>query len=459
MSSAESAAAAPADQKRPHILQLALPSIAANLMFSLVAMVQTKFVGAMGASAVAAVGAGQRVFFALQAVLMAIGVGTTALVSRAWGAGQYEEAGRITISSLIVGAVAGAFITVTGMVFSRQIADLFGLDDYTANLASRNIFWLSAFICGFAIDIIFSSALRAAGNVWTPLLFGLAVNLVNLPLLYSFIFGRFGAPKMGPAGAAFASGLSFTLCGIVLLFVWSRQRLTIRFHGSELWRADRYRHLFHIGYPVAIEQLVMQAGFFLFLSLIGHFYGTDAFAAYNVGVNMLNAGMVIGFGFSIAGSTLVGQNLGAGDVEAATRSGWRACLMAVGAMAVVGLIVVFNAPGLARFFLGSDSAAVQFATEFTYILAAMLPLLGVDMAIGGSLRGAGDTRFPLMSSFLGLIGMRCGLAAIFTAMHLPVVWVYSSIIGDYVLKGSLLIWRFKSGRWKHAIRARLAAAR
>lgn len=444
--------------QRPHILQLALPSIAANLMFSLVAMVQTKFVGGMGASAVAAVGAGQRVFFALQAVLMAIGVGTTALVSRSWGAGQHEEASRITMCSLVMGAAAGAVITLVGVVFSRQIADLFGLDEYTANLASRNIFWLSAFICGFAIDIIFSSALRAAGNVWTPLLFGLAVNLVNLPLLYSFIFGKFGAPRMGPAGAAFASGVSLTLCGLVLLFLWSRQRLTIKFLSGDVWNADRYRHLFHIGYPVAIEQLVMQAGFFLFLSLIGHFYGTEAFAAYNVGVNMLNAAMVMGFGFSIAGATLVGQNLGAGDLEAAARSGWRACGMAVSAMAAVGLIVVFNAPGLARFFLGEDQVGVQRATEFTYILAAMLPLLGVDMAIGGSLRGAGDTRFPLMSSFLGLIGMRCGLAATFTALHLPVVWVYSSIIGDYILKGSLLIWRFKSGRWKHAIKARLAAA-
>ena len=130
-------------------------------MFSLVVLVQTKFVGSLGASAVAAVGAGQRVFFALQAVFTAIGVGTTALVARSWGAGQQEEAGRITITSLLVGAAAGALITVTGIVFSRHIADLFGLDDYTGNLASRNIFWLSAFICGFAIDIIFSGALRA----------------------------------------------------------------------------------------------------------------------------------------------------------------------------------------------------------------------------------------------------------------------------------------------------------
>jgi Na+-driven multidrug efflux pump len=85
-------------------------------------------------------------------------------------------------------------------------------------------------------------------------------------------------------------------------------------------------------------------------------------------------------------------------------------------------------------------------------------LLGVDMAIGGSLRGAGDTRFPLITSFLGLIGMRCALAAMFAMFHLPVVWVYCSIIGDYMLKGSMLIWRFKSGHWKHALAKRLIAA-
>jgi putative MATE family efflux protein len=380
------------------------------------------------------------------------------LVSRAWGAGQQEEESRLTSSSLVFGAMVGLFLMLCGMAFSHQIAGIFGLDDNTTQLASHNIFWLGTFIIGFAIDIILSSALRAAGNAWTPLLFGLAVNLVNLPLLYTFIFGKFGAPKMGPAGAPFASGLSFVLCGAVLVFLWTRQKLTIKFIPGDLFRRERYRRLLHIGYPVALEQVVLQSGFFLFLTLIGRFYGTEAFAAYNVGVNMLNAAMVVGFGFSVAGSTLVGQHLGAGDLNGAARSGWRACSMAVLAMTIIGLIVVVNAPALAHFFLGADQVAVLRTTEFTYIMAAMLPLLGVDMAIGGSLRGAGDTRFPLIASFLGLIAMRCGLAATFALSHLPVVWVYGSIIGDYMLKGSLLIWRFRSGRWKHVLPSRVAIA-
>ncbi len=447
-----------AEYKRPTIWQLAVPSIMANLMFSMVAMVQTKFVGSMGAPAVAAVGAGQRVFFALQALLMAIGVGTTALVARSWGAGQREEASRITSASLMFGALVGLLLMIFGMLFSRQIAEIFGLDEGTAQLASRNIFWLATFIIGFAIDIILSSALRAAGNAWTPLLFGLAVNVLNLPLLYAFILGNWGAPRMGAAGAPFASGLSFVLCGAVLVSLWMRQKLTIKFYPGDIFKEARYQRLLHIGYPVALEQLVLQFGFFLFMSLIGHYYGTEAFAAYNVGVNMLNAAMVVGSGFSIAGATLVGQHLGAGDVEGATRSGWRACGMAVAAMSLIGLLIVINASGLAQFFLGSDKIAVERTTEFTYIMGAMLPLLGVDMAIGGSLRGAGDMRFPLMTSFLGLIGVRCALAATFAVFHLPVVWVYSSIIGDYMLKGSLLIWRFRSGHWKHALAKRVAAA-
>jgi putative MATE family efflux protein len=456
MTTTDAAADRPVPYQRPTIWQLAVPSITANLMFSMVAMIQTKFVGGLGAPAVAAVGAGQRVFFALQALLMAIGVGTTALVARSWGANQRDEASRITSSSLMLGGLVGLILMIFGMVFSHKIAEIFGLDESTTQLASRNIFWLSTFIIGFAIDIILSSALRAAGNAWTPLLFGLAVNLVNLPLLYVFILGNFGAPRMGASGAPFAGGLSFVLCGAVLVTLWVRQKLTIKFIPGDIFNLARYRRLLHIGYPVALEQIVLQFGFFLFLSLIGRYYGTESFAAYNVGVNMLNAAMVVGAGFSIAGATLVGQHLGAGDVEGAARSGWRACGMAVAAMSVIGLIIAFNAPALAHFFLGSDQIAVQRTTEFTYIMAAMLPLLGVDMAIGGSLRGAGDTRFPLMTSFLGLIGVRCALAATFASFHLPVIWVYSSIIGDYMLKGSLLIWRFRSGRWKHALSNRAA---
>ena len=83
---------------------------------------------------------------------------------------------------------------------------------------------------------------------------------------------------------------------------------------------------------------------------------------------------------------------------------------------------------------------------------AMMPLLAVDFSIGGSLRGAGDTRFPLMATMLSLIVVRCGLAALATYLGMPVVWVYAALVGDYLLKATMLIWRFQRGRWKTVVR-------
>ena len=118
------------------------------------------------------------------------------------------------------------------------------------------------------------------------------------------------------------------------------------------------------------------------------------------------------------------------------------------AMGALGLLVIAFARELATFFLGDEPLTITYTVQFTYLLGAMMPLLAVDFAIGGALRGAGDTRFPLMATIRGLRVRRGGLAAIFTYMGLPVFWVYAALVGDYLLKGSLLIWRFHSGRWK-----------
>lgn len=445
----ESAAGVSAEQaERPSIWQLAFPSILGNLSYTIVGVVQTKFVGELGAQALAAVGAGQRVFFAMQAILMAVSVGTTALVARAWGAGDYTEASRVTMASLVLASAFSLVVTVFGVFFAPSVAGVFGLDPHTLALAAENIRWLCIFNVAFAVNFILSAALRASGDAWTPLWISGAVNIINLPLLYVLVFGKYGFPEMGVAGAAVAAGLSFTVGGILLLGLWMQQKFRVKHVGGGWWRAARLRRLLDIGYPAAVEQVVFQIGFFIFLMIIGNFYGTEAFAAYNIGINMLMICMTVGFGFSIAGSTLVGQHLGANDPAGAARSGWRSAGMAILAMGALGLLVIAFARELATFFLGDEPLTITYTVQFTYLLGAMMPLLAIDFAIGGALRGAGDTRFPLMVTILGLLGMRCGLAAIFTYMGLPVFWVYAALVGDYLLKGSLLIWRFHSGRWK-----------
>jgi len=437
--------------RRPGIWELALPSILGNLSYTVVGMVQTKFIAELGAEGLAAVGAGQRIFFAMQAILMAVSAGTTALVARAWGAGDYEEASRVTMASLVLGGVMAAFIAVLGIAFATPVASVFGLDQATLEMASLNIRWLSAFNVVFAAMFVLSAALRASGDAWTPLWMSVGVNIMNIPLLYAFIFGRWGMPEMGVAGAAIAAGISFSIGVGILLIMWVKQKFRVKHVSSGWWRRRRLKQLLDIGYPAALEQGVFQIGFFVFLMMIGNFYGTEAFAAYNIGVNLLAVCMTVGFGFSIAGSTLVGQHLGANDHEGAARSGWRSMLFAILSMGFLGAVIALFAEEMAIFFLGDIGLTITYTVQFIYILGAMMPLLAVEFSIGGALRGAGDTRFPLMATIIGLLVMRCGLAAGATYMGLPVVYVYAAIIGDYIVKGAMLVWRFRRGKWKTVV--------
>lgn len=430
---------------------LAFPSILGNVAFSAVVLVQTKFVGVLGAEALAAVGVGQRVFFAMQAVLIAVSAGTTALVARAWGAGDHKEASRVTMASLVLAGLFALVMMGVGVTAARPVASLFGLDPVTLDLAASNIRMFSWFNLAFAVNFILSAALRASGDAWSPLWIGVGVNLLNLPLLYALIFGHYGFPAWGVAGVAAAAGISFSVGGAVLLLLWLNQKFRVRHVGGGWWRRARLRRLLDIGYPAAAEQLVFQVGFFIFLMLIGNFYGTEAFAAYNVGGNLLMVCITVGFGFSIAGATLVGQHLGAGDHSGAARSGWRACAWAVLTMGGIGLLVALFAADLAAYFIGDEPLTVRYTVVLIYVLGAMMPLLAVEFALGGALRGAGDTRFPLLATFLGLIGMRCVLAAAFTYLDLPVVWVYGAMVGDYLLKTVMLIARFRRGRWRTAV--------
>ena len=438
--------------ERPGIWQLAFPAMLGNLSYTIVGMVQTKFVGELGAQAVAAVGAGQRVFFAIQAILMAVSAGTTALVARAWGAGDHQEASRVTMASLAVGVVLALVMSLLGLLLADSMAGAFGLDAQTLALASDYIQWLCIFNVVFAANFILSAALRASGDAWTPLWIGFGVNIVNLPLLYVLVFGKFGFPALGSSGAAVAGGSAFAFGGVLLLVLWIKQKFRVRHVGGGWWRRERLKRLLDIGYPAAVEQGVFQVGFFIFLMLIGRYYGTEAFAAYNIGVNLLMVCMTVGFGFSIAGSTLVGQALGANDHAGAQRAGYRAMWLAIVFMGLVGAVICFYAWEMATFFLNDDVETIRHTVEFTYLLGAMMPLMAIDFAIGGSLRGAGDTRFPLMATFAGLIGMRCGLAIVATYFGLPVVWVYAALVGDYLLKGVMLLWRFQSGRWRTVVK-------
>jgi putative MATE family efflux protein len=428
------------------VWQLAWPVILGNLLYSTVGLVDIKIVGSLGAPAVAAVTTGNRMFFVLQAVLMAVTAGTTALVARAWGAEDRVEAERVTRASALVCLVLAALLMVPGLVFAEALARFFRLDAETVELAATFIRWLSVFNVAFALFFVLGVALRAAGDTRTPLWVGALTNVVNIVLVYALVYGRFGFPALGVRGAAIASGIAFATGALVLAGLWISGRLVLSPGASGALTRERISRLLHIGYPAALEQCAWQGGFLAFLWLVA-LYGTAPYAAYGIGVSILSFSFVVGFGFSIAASTLVGQRLGAGDPDGATLSGWRATRMSVIAMVVLGGTIILAARSIAEFMI-DDPEVVRLTVIFIYILGAVQPLMAIEFTLGGALRGSGDTRFPLLTVLTGLLGVRVTLAAGFAWLGFGVEWIFAALIADYIVKASMLTARFAGGRWQ-----------
>jgi len=341
-------------------------------------------------------------------------------------------------------------LTAPCFFFAEPIAGIFGLNQSTTLMAADFIRYLSVFNVAFSTNMILGASLRAAGDTRTPLWIGAFMNVVNVLLVYALVYGEWGMPRMGTNGAALASGLSFTAAALVLLALWYGKRLVVGVGGRGSFTRHRLIQLYQIGYPAAIEQFVFQIGFVGFLWLVAQ-YGTAPYAAYGIGVQILSVSFVVGFGFSIAGATLVGQYLGAGDPEGAKRQGWRATRLAIASMVLLSAIILPFAHELAGALI-NEPDVIRYTVIFIYILGAAQPLMGIEFSLSGCLRGAGDTRYPLLTTMVGLVGVRVGLAALFMSLSLSVTWIFAALLGDYLIKALMLVHRFRSGRWKNKMR-------
>ncbi|ARN74608.1 hypothetical protein BST96_11030 [Oceanicoccus sagamiensis] len=408
-----------------------------------------KIAAGLGPDALAAVTTGARLYNIFNAVMIGLSAGTLALVSRAWGAGDKHQAASLLSTSLVVSLLIGMTMTAVMLLITPALVSIFGLPPSATAASVTYVRLFSLFLTPIAAYIILAASLRAAGDARTPMFYAAIINLLIVTLGYWLTYGGLGLPAFGVDGTAVGSGLGNLVGVMIAFFYWRKGRFRLTPQKTEaMQRKKQLAQLWKLGYPAALEQGVMQVGFLAFLWVVAH-YGTAAYAAYGTGVTLLSLSMVIGFGFSIAGSILVGQQLGAGNIAAAQAAGWRAMRQSVIILVALAIVMVLFANPLSLW-LVNDKEVAHNTVLFIYVFCLAQPFIAIDMALGGALRGAGDTRFPLYAAIAGLIVVRFGLAFIFMWLEWSVVWIYGSVIGDYLVKNALFIWRFKSGRWvKH----------
>ena len=429
---------------------LAWPSIITNLFYATSSIVAIKVVGNLGPDAIAAAVTGQRVTFILQAILTGVLAGSTALIARNWGANDKSETSIFftrTVQLVIFLALISAILI---WQFAEPLVRFFGLKDQALILSIEYLKAISPFYVGFGCGMGLITALRAVGDVKTPMVIGLIMNLFAIFFMLVFVNGWLGFPRYGVVGAALGNGVSFVIGAALLVVFWLSNQLPVRYSSIFYFDISRVKEIFQVGLPAAVEQLIFQIGITAFLILVA-FYGTEAYAAYGIGVQILSISFVIGFGFSIAGATLVGQHLGAHNKEQAKRAGWGAMRLSIISMTFFGLVLTIFAEPLARFMIDNDDV-VRLAVIFIWLLGSMQPLMAIEFSLGGALRGAGDTKTPLVITLTCLLFIRVFLAVIFFLLDARIEVIFSTLVADYVVKGFLYVARFRSDKWMNVLK-------
>jgi putative MATE family efflux protein len=430
------------------VWELAWPTIVASATQTLVRWADIKMVGSLGAEAVAGVSAGGVVYWFIQSVVMAVTTGLVAFVARSIGARNLRLADATLRQAIVLGSVFGVATHLAGLPLRFFAIEIYGVEPSVVQYGATYLAWLLAGNVPFTLTFVFAAALRAAGDSRTPLFVGIVANVLNVFLNWVLIYGKLGAPPLGVAGAGIASSLAMAFQVVVFAGLWGGRRLQLRPAGASFaLDVALCRRILYVGYPAAIEGALWHVGLLLFMRIMSA-YGTAEFVAYNIGAQILALSFLPGQGFAMAAATLVGQHLGDGQPERAARSGWRSLAGGVVALSINAVLIVALAGPIARWFIDDDEV-VSLTADFILILGIAQPFMAVEFVMGGALRGAGDTRYPLGVLFTGLFLCRLIPATVAASVfHAPIQIVWSALLLDYATKALLLIVRFARGRWR-----------
>jgi len=429
------------------IFHLAWPAMFSGLLENLATTVDMIMVGKLGAAAIASVGFCAMINWALASLVMGMSVAVTAIVARNFGGGLRQDAefdlAQVILLSFAL-AVVMAFII---FALAPWIMNLFGVekDVYVLSVPYLRIIAFSGIF--YAMIATCSGALRGAGDTRTPLFVGFVTNLIHVGLNYILIFGKLGFPTLGVRGAAFGSMLSLIAgTGIYLyLFRSGLLKLSLSIHHFK-WDSQRVWYIIRLAIPASIEQFILQVGLLAYAKFIVVF-GTAALSGYQVGMQVLSLSFIPNGAFSAAATTLVGQNLGADRKAMAKRAGWICLGLGTLSMSVIGAIAMINAKLLASIFV-KEPEVIRLGVAFIWIVAFSQPAMAIFFTLSGALRGAGDTRSPMLATLIGMYGIRIPVSWILSEiLNMGIEAIFSLLIFDYIARIVAILFFYHRGKW------------
>ncbi len=440
---------------RKSIVKLAMPAVAEQFMVMVVGVISMAYAGHLGRQAISAVGFNNTMHTFIISIFVAISTGGTVLVARLIGVGNIEKAKEAIKHSVVLGGILSLFFAGICYIFSEHIVRfLFNGAEEEVLAATLTYFRITLYSLPLALlNIIISGTLRGAGNTRTPMLIANAVNILNAILGYILIFGiHFRSIEIkgsGIVGAAVSVAISRALGGVLSVLVLYDKNSLARVNIFQKFKLDReiIARILNIGIPSALEQILMHGGFLVFQIILVKM-GTVATAIYQVVMSINTMIMSPMLGFGIAATTLVGQCLGAKKPETAEKSVWETQKIAL-YLSIALTIVLFIFPSLFLSIYTKDTEVINAGITAIRLYCVSQPFLAIVFVLSGGMRGAGDIKYVMVTTFIGIWCGRILLTILlehFWGFGINGVWI--SIIIDFFVRSVLYILRFRKGRWK-----------
>lgn len=427
---------------------LAIPMILSNLFQTAFNLVDMAWVGRLGAEALAAVSMSGAILMILMFVMIGIGIGTTAMVARFVGARKYPEAENIAMQSLIMGFFGSVIFAAIGYFLSPWMLGVLGAEPAVVSLGTGYLQITFLGIIVIFYMFLIAAILQGAGDAATPMLilgFSVLINIVLDPLL---IFGVGFFPRMGVNGAALASVIAEAVGSLVALEVLlhGRSRVHVRLNDFRIDLGGMWRIL-KIGIPASVQMSLRGLMGVVLVAIVAGF-GTNAIAAYGVGLRLSMLAMMPGFALGAAAGTMVGHNLGAQKPERAVASAWTAVGYYAVFMLLASVFFFFLAPQLMTVF-NRQPEVVSVGADFLRIIAVSNLFVAVGMILGRAISGSGDTVPTMLFTFISLWIVQVPLA--FYLSRLPALGVrgvWFAVLAAQVMLALLNTAWFQLGRWK-----------
>ncbi len=434
------------------ITQIAWPSLCELFLTSLVSMVDTMMVGGLGHEAISAVSLASQPRFLFMNLIMALNTGATAVISRARGMQDRERANAILRQNMVFITFIAIFSTVAGLALSEPLIRFMASGGQSDNVIREGVTYLRIQFCFFPVlawTAGITACMKGTGEAKPSMFYNTAANVVNICFNWLLINGRLGFPKLGVAGASLATGIGQVVALIIALYCVFSGRFYCKLVMKHFLHFDRdiIRGIIKVGIPSLIEQFIMRFGVIMYTRTVASL-GSLEYAAHNICMNIQSMSFMIGQGFAVSSTALVGQSLGKKRPDMAEHYSRRCRNMGLVASLFIALLfVVFR-----RFLISlynTDPEILRMGGDVMLMVALLQPFQANQFILAGSLRGAGDTRFTAMVMLITIVGIRTTAAWILVdTLKLALTGAWIAVCADQICRSLIVMARYNQGKWK-----------